>query len=115
MLEAGVNITDAQEITDIFNSIHIGDGLPGVKSQELLRFPNDRLGMAFNLDPDTVGVVLLDSSGGIEAGEKVRRTGRVLDVPVGEDLLGRVIDATGRPLDGRGSVPAGHPGSRRRP
>ncbi len=81
-------------------------GLPGVRSHELVRFPRDQLGIAFNLDPDEVGVVLLDESQGLSAGEEVLRTGRVLDVPVGEALLGRIVDAVGRPLDGRGPVRA---------
>jgi len=76
-------------------------GLPGVESEELVQFPGDLMGMAFNLDPDEVGVILLDESEHIRAGVEVRRTGRLLDIPVGEALMGRVIDALGRPLDGR--------------
>ncbi|HSJ29118.1 MAG TPA: alternate F1F0 ATPase, F1 subunit alpha [Acidimicrobiia bacterium] len=75
-------------------------GLPGVTSEELVRFQGGGLGMAFNLDPDRVGVVLLDTTHRIEANDDVRRTGRVLDVPVGRAVLGRVIDPAGRPLDG---------------
>ena len=82
-------------------------GLPGVKSEELLRFPGDLMGMAFNVDEDSVGVVLLDKSAGLKAGCEVRRTGRVLDAPVGEALLGRVVDPMGRPLDGLGPVRTG--------
>jgi F-type H+-transporting ATPase subunit alpha len=76
-------------------------GLPGVKSEEIIRFPGRKLGMAFNLDPEGVDVVLLDESEGVRAGQRVSRTGRVVDVPVGEALLGRIIDPLGRPLDGR--------------
>jgi len=79
-------------------------GLRGVRSQELLRFEDDRLGMAFNVDPCEAGVVLLDESEDLEAGDEVERTGRVLDIPVGDALVGRVIDAQGRPLDNRGPV-----------
>jgi len=79
-------------------------GLPGVRSEEIVRFPNDLLGMALNLDPDEVGVVLLDEGPGLAAGAQARRTYRVLDVPVGEALLGRVVDAVGRPLDNGGQV-----------
>jgi F-type H+/Na+-transporting ATPase subunit alpha len=79
-------------------------GLPGARSEELLRFPGERLGMVFDLVPDEVGVVLFDPPGGIEAGAEVTRTGRVLDAPVGHELLGRVIDPTGRPLDDLGPV-----------
>ena len=81
-------------------------GLPSVKSEELLRFPGDLLGMAFNLDPGEIGVVLLGAGEDIAAGDEVHGTGRVLDVPVGEDLLGRVIDANGRPLDDLGPIKA---------
>ncbi len=74
-------------------------GLPQVRSDEIIIFPNNELGIAFNLDPDEVSVIMLDPSEKIKAGQEVRRTGRVMDVPVGEELLGRVVDAMGRPLD----------------
>lgn len=83
-------------------------GLPGVQADELVRFAGDRLGLAFNLDLSEIGVVLLDESTTVEAGAEVRRTGRVLDTPVGESLLGRVVDALGRPLDARGPVSSSH-------
>jgi len=79
-------------------------GLRGVKSDELIRFPGDRLGMAFNVHQKETGVVLLDESEGLQAGDEVRRTGRVLDIPVGEELLGRVVDGLGRPLDDLGVI-----------
>ena len=82
------------------------EGLPEVQSEELVRFAGNRLGMVFNLDAEDVGVVLLDETEGIEAGGEVRRTGRVMDVPVGEALLGRVVDARGRPLDDGGPIAA---------
>jgi F-type H+-transporting ATPase subunit alpha len=81
-------------------------GLPNVKSEELVRFQKGALGMTFNLDPEDVGVILLDGAAGIESGSEVRRTDRVLDTPVGEGLLGRVIDPLGRPLDGAGPLRA---------
>ena len=76
------------------------EGLPGVGSHELIRFPGDRFGMAFNLDPNDVGVILLDRVEGLQAGDEVNRTQRVLDVPVGEALLGRVSTA----LDARSTT-----------
>jgi F-type H+-transporting ATPase subunit alpha len=79
-------------------------GLRGARSHELLRFKGDLLGMAFNIDAREAGVVMLDKTESLEAGDEVERTGRVLDVPVGVSLLGRVIDALGRPLDNRGAV-----------
>jgi F-type H+-transporting ATPase subunit alpha len=80
------------------------EGLPRVRSEELVRFPGNLLGMVFNVDPKEVGVILLDKSDPLRAGAEVRRTGKVLDVPVGEALLGRVVDALGRPLDKNGPV-----------
>jgi F-type H+-transporting ATPase subunit alpha len=81
-------------------------GLPSVQSEELLAFRGGVRGMAFNLDPSEVGVILLDESTRVEAGEEVHRTGRVLDVPVGEGLLGRVVDPLGRPRDETGAFHA---------
>ena len=97
-MELGVR--EVGRVTQLGKGVAFVDGLPGVQSEELLEFPGGSLGMAFNLDARRVGVVLLDPSDAIEAGDRVRRTGRVLDVPVGDALLGRVIDAAGRPLDG---------------
>jgi F-type H+-transporting ATPase subunit alpha len=81
-------------------------GLPSAKSQELLKFVGGRLGMAFNLDPHQIGVILLDEPEGIPVGSPVSRSGEVVSVPVGEALLGRIVDAMGRPLDDRGKIDA---------
>ncbi len=83
-------------------------GLPGVGFDELLRFPGGGFGLAFNIDEDAVGVVLLDEYWKLKAGDQVERTGRVMDVAVGEALLGRVIDPLGRPLDGLGGISTPH-------
>src|ERR1035437_988707 len=91
-------------VTYIGQGVARVQGLPHVKSEELVRFEGDLLGMAFNLDPDEIGVVLLDDCTNIESGSQVRRTNRVLDVPVGEALLGRVVDPVGRPLDDAGPL-----------
>ena len=79
-------------------------GLPGVGFEELVRFSGDVLGIAFNVDEDEIGVVLLGAYQDLHAGDEVERTGRVMDVAVGDELLGRVIDPLGRPLDGNGPV-----------
>ncbi|MEB3338854.1 MAG: alternate F1F0 ATPase, F1 subunit alpha [Leptolyngbyaceae bacterium] len=81
-------------------------GLSQVKADEIVQFPEGLFGIVFNLDPDELGVVLLGTSHHLEAGDPVQRTGRVLDVPVGESLLGRVVDGMGRPLDQRGRIEA---------
>jgi F-type H+-transporting ATPase subunit alpha len=81
-------------------------GLPTVGFDELVTFPGDVLGIAFNVDADGIGVVLLGEYWHLHAGDEVQRTGRVMDVAVGDELLGRVIDPLGRPLDGSGPVAA---------
>ena len=100
-----LQIEEVGQVTQVSKGVAFVDGLPDVQSEELLEFPGRRLGMAYNLDVDEVGVILLDPSEEIEAGHIVRRTGRVMDVAVGEALLGRVVDPMGRPLDGKGSIP----------
>ncbi len=74
-------------------------GLPHVRSEEVVVFPGDRLGIAFNLDPEEVAVILLDKSEKVRAGQVVHRTGKVMEVPVGDELLGRVVNVLGDPLD----------------
>ena len=81
-------------------------GLTRVRSEELVRFPGNLMGMVFNLDLEEIGVILLDEKEELRAGAEVHPTGRVLDVPVGESLLGRVVDPLGRPLDRQGSLKA---------
>jgi F-type H+-transporting ATPase subunit alpha len=94
------------EVTSVGHGVARVRGLPGVRSEEVVRFPGDILGMAFNLEPDEVGVILLDEGPGLAAGAVARRTHRVLDVPVGEGLLGRVVDPAGRPADNAGRIRA---------
>jgi F-type H+-transporting ATPase subunit alpha len=79
-------------------------GLPGVGFEELLVFPNGVFGIAFNVDEDEIGVVLLGDYWDLHAGDQVSRTGRVMDVAVGDGLIGRVVDPLGRALDGKGPV-----------
>lgn len=81
-------------------------GLPGIGFEELVKFSSGGFGIAFNLDADEIGVVLLGEHSHLSAGTEVERTGRVMDVVVGDGLLGRVIDPLGQPLDGRGPVVA---------
>jgi len=79
-------------------------GLPGAAASELLEFPGGLTGVALNLDEDSIGAVIMGDSAAIEEGDEVRSTGRVLEVPVGDGLLGRVVDALGNPLDGKGPI-----------
>jgi F-type H+-transporting ATPase subunit alpha len=93
-------------ITNVSTGIARVSGLPGVGFEELLEFPGGIFGIAFNVDEEEVGVVLLGEYQDLHAGDEVERTGRVMDVAVGDGLLGRVIDPLGRPLDGNGPVAA---------
>ena len=103
----GPVVQEVGEVTQVGEGIARVKGLPSVQSEELVRFEGGVRGMAFNLDPNEVGVILLDQSERLEAGDEVQRTGRILDVPVGPDLLGRAVDALGRPLDERGALRTG--------
>ena len=79
-------------------------GLPSIRADELVLFPGNLQWLVFNIDPQEIGVILLGPSGDLRCGAEVRRTGRVLDVPVGESLIGRVVDAMGLPLDDGGEI-----------
>ncbi len=91
-------------ITTVSNGIVMVSGLPGVGYEELVKFPGGVYGIAFNVDETQVGIVLLSDYKHLQAGDEAVRTGHVLDVAVGDMLLGRVIDPLGRPLDGKGPV-----------
>lgn len=91
-------------ITSVATGIAKVSGLPGVGFDERVTFPGEVPGIAFNVDEDEIGVVLLGEYWDLHAGDEVLRTGRVMDVAVGDGLLGRVIDPLGRPLDGKGPL-----------
>ena len=91
-------------ITSVATGIAMVSGLPGVGFDELVTFPGGVPGLAFNVDADEIGVVLLGDYWHLHAGDQVQRTGRVMDVAVGDGLLGRVIDPIGRPIDGKGPI-----------
>jgi F-type H+-transporting ATPase subunit alpha len=93
-------------VTEVASGIARVRGLPGARADELLRLPGGALGIAASLEAEGIGVILLGDSAGLRAGNAVRRTGRTIDVPVGPALLGRVVDAVGRPLDEQGFVEA---------
>jgi len=79
-------------------------GLPGVGFEELLKFPGGLFGIAYNIDEDEIGAILLGEDSLLNAGDEVERTGRVMDIPVGNSLLGRVINPLGEPMDGKSSI-----------
>lgn len=91
-------------VTDAGDGIAHVEGLPSTMTQELLEFQDGTLGVALNLDVREIGVVVLGDFSGIEEGQPVKRTGRVLSIPVGDAFLGRVVDALGSPVDGLGEI-----------
>ena len=91
-------------VTSIADGVARVEGLPGVMSSELLEFPGGLVGVALNIDEDDIGVVFLGDYHHIEEGDPVKQTGTVLSVPVGDGLLGRVIDPLGNPVDGKGPI-----------
>lgn len=100
--EAAIDFKEIGHVTTISNGIVKVAGLRYAGYEELLKFPNGLLGIAFNVEADEIGVVLLGDFAQLKSGDEVLRTGRVIDVPVGDCLLGRVIDPLGKPLDNSG-------------
>ena len=104
------NYEKAIDVTEIGSVISVGDGiarihgLEKVMAGELIEFPHDVSGIAMNLEEDQVGAVLLGDYTEIKEGDEVKRTGRIMSVPVGEELIGRVVNALGEPIDGKGPV-----------
>jgi F-type H+-transporting ATPase subunit alpha len=101
------------EVSEIGQVLSVGDGiarvygLDNVQAGELVEFPNGVRGMALNLEVDNVGVVIFGSDRDIGEGDTVKRTGAIVEVPVGKELLGRVVDPLGQPLDGKGPIVTG--------
>jgi F-type H+-transporting ATPase subunit alpha len=102
-----LRLREVGTITSIATGIAKVSGLPGVGFEEVLKFPGDVYGIAFNVDEDEIGVVLLGEYWHLHAGDEVERRGHVVDVPVGDGLIGRIINPMGRPLDGKGPVLSG--------
>ena len=99
-----VTMVDVGTVVEVADGLAHIYGLAGVKYNELLQFPKDIMGIALNLEEDSVGAVVLGDCAEIKEGDEVRSTGRILEVPVGEGLIGRVIDPLGQPLDGKGPL-----------
>ena len=102
---------DTTSLTNVGTVVSIGDGianvygLSNVMASELVEFPRTgTIGLAFNLEEDSVGVIILGEYTDIEEGDEVRATGQIASVPVGDALIGRVVNALGQPIDGKGPI-----------
>jgi F-type H+/Na+-transporting ATPase subunit alpha len=104
--EPSVEREEVGRVEETGDGIARVEGLPRTMANELLEFPGGILGVALNLDEDEIGCIILGDASHIEEGDPVKQTGRILSVPVGDGFLGRVVDALGRPIDGKGPVPS---------
>src|SRR5213594_1967727 len=102
--EGGIEPVDVGTVVEVGDGIARIQGLAGCMASELLDFGHDVFGLAFNLEEEIVSAIVLGDYAGIKEGDEVRTTGRIASVPVGEALVGRVVDPLGRPIDGKGSI-----------
>src|ERR1700724_2821690 len=104
------NFDQEAEVSEVGQVLSVGAGiarvygLDNVQAGEMVEFENGVRGMALNLEADNVGVVIFGEDSGIREGDTVKRTGAIVDVPVGRGLLGRVVDGLGNPIDGKGGL-----------
>src|SRR5215813_4505106 len=104
------NYASQIDVREVGRVLEVGDGiarvygLSSVMANEMVEFPNGTIGLAFNLEENSVGIIILGDYLTISEGDEVRSTGRLLSVPVGDELLGRVVDPLGNPLDGKGPI-----------
>ncbi len=101
---ARVTMVDVGKVLEVGDGIARVYGLAEAKYNELLEFPGGVMGIALNLEEDSVSAILLGDDSGIKEGDEVRATGRIAEIPVGDELIGRVVDPLGQPLDGRGAI-----------
>ena len=101
-----LNVSDVGTVIQVADGIARGHGLENAMQGELLEFPSEVYGMVLNLEEDNVGAVLLGDHKNINEGDTVKTTGRVVEVPVGDCMLGRVVNALGQPIDGKGPIQA---------
>ncbi|MCX7794770.1 MAG: F0F1 ATP synthase subunit alpha, partial [Thermodesulfovibrionales bacterium] len=102
--EKRIDVSEVGVVTYVGDGVARVYGLENAMMSELLEFPNDVIGMVLNLEEDAVGAVLFGDDKLIKEGDIVKRTGKIMSVPVGEALIGRVVDALGRPIDGKGPI-----------
>ena len=101
---ADIDISEVGEVIYIGDGVARVSGLENVMSSELVEFPNNIFGMALNLEEDSVGIVLFGDSSFVKEGDIAKRTGKIVEVPIGDELLGRVVNPLGQPMDGKGAI-----------
>jgi len=106
--DGSVDISEVGEVLEVGDGVARVSGLENVMSSELVELPNSVFGMALNLEEDNVGLVLFGESRLVKEGDLAKRTGRVIEVPVGEAMLGRVVNPLGQPIDGKGPINTDH-------
>ena len=102
-----IDVAEVGEIIEVGDGVARASGLENVMSSELVELPNDVYGMALNLEQDNVGLVLFGDTTKVKEGDIAKRTGKVVEVPVGKEMLGRVVNPLGQPLDGKGPISSG--------
>ena len=101
-----LDVSEVGEVLMVGDGVARASGLENVMSSELVELPNGVFGMALNLEEDNVGLVLFGDSRLVKEGDLAKRTGKVVEVPVGDELLGRVVNPLGQPIDGKGGINA---------
>src|SRR5258705_774917 len=104
--ETRIAVDEVGTVMSIGDGIARVHGLEKVMAGEMIEFPHNAYGIALNLEEDQVGAVLLGDFSEIKEGDEVKRTGRIMSVPAGEGMIGRVVDALGQPIDGKGPIEA---------
>ena len=104
--DGSASLEEIGQVVSVKDGIAVVYGLDDVQAGEMVEFPGAIMGMALNLEADNVGVVIFGDDQHIKEGDTVKRTKRIVEVPIGEALLGRVVDGLGNPIDGKGAIKA---------
>ncbi|MCZ6514228.1 MAG: F0F1 ATP synthase subunit alpha, partial [Nitrospinae bacterium] len=104
--DSGIELKETGRVISVGDGIARIYGLENAMAGELLTFPGDLAGMVLNLEEDNIGAVILGFDNNIKEGDEVKRTGRIMEVPIGPELVGRVVDGLGQPIDGKGLINA---------
>ena len=99
-----IKVEKIGKVLEVFDGIAKVSGLSDIKSSEMVIFPNGETGVALNLEEDAVGIIILGDFSKIKEGDEVKATGKILEIPVSDDILGRVVNAIGAPIDGKGAI-----------